>query len=358
MNPTHKKIVCYILSYYDPDYVRTHTLMGALRRINNIKLISAINKRRCVIRYAETIFKLMYIRLKYNPEIYFLGFRGHEIFWLVRLITTGKYLIFDSFVSPYDALYGERKYGITGRFFGKIIFPFEKNILHHADLLLTDTQLHKQFFIERFNLSANKIKVIPVGAREEYLIPSYKLSPDKEFKLLFYGSCLPLHGLNIILEAIQLVMHLPIAVILIGGNKFTFKKIQEFQLTQHPPNFQHLRWVDFETLCQQYLAQADLVLGGPFGGTGQARRVISGKTIQSLAMGKATIIGKIEQETGFVDKHNCLLVDQNNPQQLADAICWGVHNRHKLIAIGRAGQQLYNQRFSIEHITEELVKIL
>ena len=54
-------------------------------------------------RFSTTYFrttKLINIRIRHNPDYYILGFREHEIFWIVRLLTARKYLIFDSLISP------------------------------------------------------------------------------------------------------------------------------------------------------------------------------------------------------------------------------------------------------------------
>lgn len=355
-NPTNKTI-CYILSYRDPSYIRTHTLLQALKKIENITVVYAINKNQNLFRYIETLLKLIVIRLKYNPDTYILGFRGHEIFWLVRIITWKKYMVFDSFMSPFDALTNENKAGILGGFFGKLIYPIEKSILNHSDLLLTDTHSHKIFFNQRFNTPLKKIKTIYVGAHENPTFAKQDLSFDKPMQVLFYGSFLPLHGLDIILDAIKHLKEMPIKFILIGGNKAAGKKIELFQKS-NTTSFEHLKWVDFPELCQNYISKSELILAGPFGGTGQARRVITGKTFQSLAMGKATIIGNINEKTGFMHKKNCLLIEQNNADELAQAIHWCHENREKLDSIGNKGKELYFQRYSISQIAFKLKSIL
>ncbi len=355
---TNKKTICYILSYRDPSYIRTYTLSQALNQIKNISVIYAINKNHNLFRYIETLIKLIYIRFKYNPETYILGFRGHEIFWPVRWITWNKYLIFDSFLSPSDALIKENKAGPLGQYIGKLCYPLEKAILNHADLLLTDTQTHKRFFNQEFNIPLGKIRTIYVGAHENITIPKQEITFDKPMQVLFYGSFLPLHGLNIILDAIKQIQEIPVKIILIGGNKTTTKQITLFQKNNKLPHFEYHKWVDFPELCQHYIAESEIILGGPFGGTGQAQRVITGKTFQSLAMGKVTIIGKISEDTGFEHQKNCLLIEQKSASDLAQAIFWCYQNRKKLSLIGQAGENLFLHRYSIAQIASDLKLIL
>ena len=108
-NKNIKIKVCYILSYRFPNYVRTKTLTRALKRTDNVVLFEAVNTARWVFRYVQTLILLLWMRIKNNPDYYILGFRGYEIFWIVRLITFGKTLIFDHMMSPYDSLVNEKK---------------------------------------------------------------------------------------------------------------------------------------------------------------------------------------------------------------------------------------------------------
>lgn len=110
----------------------------------------------------------------------------------------------------------------------------------------------------------------------------------------------------------------------------------------------------FETLLSHDLASTDLVLGGPFGGTPQARRVVTGKAIQALALGKPTVIGHIDADYGLVDRANCLLVQQADAVALAQTIRWAFNHRDMLSAIGDRGKKVYAERFSTRAIATRL----
>jgi len=122
-------------------------------------------------------------------------------------------------------------------------------------------------------------------------------------------------------------------------------------------NVIHHSWVNLEEL-PRWIARADVCLGGPFGNTGQARRVVTGKTYQFLAMAKPTVVGKIDEDNGFRDKENCLLVPQGDGQALAEAIAWALANRERLKDMGKKARNLYLERFSIRCIKASLAPIL
>lgn len=348
--------ICYILSYRLPDYVRSKSLVKALRRMSGTVLLEAVNSSRGWRRYVETLARLIRCRMGERPAFYVLGFRGYEIFWIVRLLTAGSVLVLDHMMSPYDSLLNERKAFRKGGLLEKFVYGYERGILRSSNLVLTDTESHRQYFAELFGIPPEKIIAVPVGTDEEMFRPLPKAGSDGNglFHVFFYGSFLPLHGIPVILEAARLLHGKPVHFIIAGG-----KRPGEDPLQGDRPslaNVTHRGWVPYEELPDM-AARADLCLGGPFGNTGQARRVITGKTFQFLAMGKPVVVGRILDDPGFIDRHNCLLVPQGSAEELARTILWCLENRDRLEDIGRNGRLLYDRLFSAECIARRLQPI-
>ncbi|MFC1975335.1 glycosyltransferase [Chloroflexota bacterium] len=355
MKKSKKIKVCYVLAYYSTNYVRTTTLVEALKRIDNLILYQARNTSTGIFRYFQTLYKLLIIRFKHNPDYYVLGFRGYEIFWIVRAITLGKSLIFDHMMSPYDSLLNERKRIKKDGLIDKLVFIYEKLILRHSDVILTDTTLHKTCFSTLFQINPDKIHAIYVGTDEDLFKLSVDIPENKKsfFEVFFYGSFQPLHGVDIVLKAASMLKERPIQFTLIGGDKKKLTGFYQMIKQLGLENVTHKKWVDHEKL-PGLIQKADLCLGGPFGNTGQARRVITGKTFQFLAMGKPAVVGQIDQNYDFEDRKNCLLVPQGDEKALADAIRWGFDHRDKLASIGQKGRNLYLENFSIRDISQNI----
>ena len=348
-----------MLSYRCPDYVRTKTLTGALKRIDNIVLFKAINTTKGILRYIQTLSRLLAIRATKKPDYYILGFRGYEIFWIVRILTLGTPLIFDHMMSPYDSLLNEKKIFKKGCIVDRLIYFYEKSILKYSDMILTDTVIHRKFFAGLFEEQQEKIYAIHVGTDEDLFkkLPLGKEVQKKNFfDVLFYGTFLPLHGINIILEAASMIKDRPIRFTIIGGKKKDLHNFYEMKKRLKLENIIHKEWIDYEQLPRM-ISESDLCLGGPFGNTGQSRRVVSGKTFQFLAMGKPTVVGRIDEDCGFEDKKNCLLVSQGDGKELANTILWCFENQERLDEIGQKGLELYRNKFSIDHIKEALQMI-
>lgn len=347
--------VAYILAYRAPRYIRTESLLTALQSCNKIRIYVARNRHPGLRRYVETWNALRQLRTEVAPDVYVIGFRGHEIFWPIRWLTRGKPLIFDAMMSPYGALHDEHGDSVLHQWLAKIIYPFERWMLRRADLVLTDTRLHAEFYAQTFGLPIEHFCPVPVGASEPgSSAPPCTPGKDNMFSVLFYGSFLPLHGVQTIVAAASQLTDLQIRFDFIGGSKTQARGLHRLCQTLGVMKFTYRRWVELEQLLQQDIPNADLCLGGPFGDTPQARRVVTTKTSQCLALGKATVIGRIDEDFGFVDRGNCLLVAQKDADALAASIRWAFENRALLPDLGARGCAIYHARLSTQVITTRL----
>jgi glycosyltransferase involved in cell wall biosynthesis len=349
----------YVLSYRDPDYVRSRVLLQALKTLPDVCVVVARNTSKGLWRYIETLLALGNMRAKDSPDIYILGFRGHEIFWPVRWMIGDSPLIFDAFMSPYAALGQENKLHLLGRLLAPLIYRIERRLMQRADLVLTDTQLHADYFAHTFALPETRICALPVGAIEIASSETTSSTPAATvFRVLFYGSFLPLHGIEVIVGAAARLASLPIFFDFIGGTARQAKQLHQLCGRLNIGQYTHRRWVPFEQLVRTEIPRANLCLGGPFGGTPQARRVVTGKTSQCLALRKATVIGAIAEDHGFVDRVNCLLVEQADAVALANSIHWAYQNSALLPGIGERGRAVYDARLSTRVVAERLLPAL
>jgi glycosyltransferase involved in cell wall biosynthesis len=347
--------VCYVHCYRDPGFIRKEAQLSALRRMPEVELQLACNRHRGLRRYAETIQALWVAKRSFHADVFVLGFRSHEIYWLVKLVARDTPVVFDALMSPSCALVEERKAGWLGVVLGKLLMPLEARILRNADLVLTDTAAHAGLYMRRFGVGAERIVPLPVGARE---VASGK-APDADahrrpLRVLFYGSFLPLHGVDMIVDAAALLQELELHFVFIGGSRRDERWLRRRCDELGIRHYTYRRWVSYDALLRDEIAKADVCLGGPFGDTPQARRVITTKTSQCLARGRPTIVGATEVDDGFIDRVNCLRVEQRNAPALAAALRWCHDHRDQLTAIGEHGARLYHERLSIEAIVAPL----
>lgn len=351
--------VLLVIAYKEPTYVRFQSLCSAFSRISGVELLILRNKSPGAYRYIEVLRKLHSQVKLWKPDLVVIGFRGYEIYWPVRWIVGPDIpIILDAMMSPYGALWEEYKFGMPGRLAAIPWYPIERSTLRDAAFILTDTPAHQKYLADLHEIRENKIESIPVGADENVLAGGApELAPNTTFTVLFYGSFLPLHGVDVILQAVSRLSGQPIRFEFIGCGRRDAKRIAA-ACEQAGIEYSHRKWIEYEILVSEIIPRADLCLGGPFGKTPQARRVVTGKTSQSLALGKATVVGVPVPVPGFVDKKNCLLVPHGDHDALAKQIRWASDHREELSAIGAEGKHLYQQRLSIDVILHRLKNVL
>lgn len=358
--------VCYILCYKMPNYTRTAMLVTALQQLPDVELTVIKNHSSGVARYWQTFWQLAKYRLTHKPDVCILGFRGQEVFGLFYPFMRGSRIIFDEFLNMHDWFVNEHHKLREGSLPVKLLDAYIKWAVRRSTYVLADTPAHALLSTKMYDAPEGKVVAIPVGAEEAIFKPQPAKPKQKgaPFEVFFYGNMLPLHGLGVILDAIKELqgsgklrgMHFTI----IGGKgkpammRQLESFIKENNLGGH---ITHLPWAQYEKL-PAYVAAADVCLGGPFGGTGQARRVITGKTFQFMAMGKATIIGETDNAGLFTDKRDCLIVHQNDPSALATALLWVQAHPKELAAIDKNARALYESKFSSAVIARALEKLL
>lgn len=357
------KKICYIVCYKDTNYVRTASILAGLEALTNVEVEVIRNTKKSFMRFPEVFLKVFKSRLRVRPDTYIVGFRGHEIFWAIYPFMFGREIVFDEFISTYDWFTHEHSKVREGSLAAKLILSYMRKIAKYSDYVISDTNLHARRIAALYGGDEKKYKSIYVGTDESLFFERKRKKENKKFTVFFYGNMLPLHGTEIILESIKIVAkQLDSKLVkfqLIGGrsNKAMLETVGNYLHKNNlRPYVNHVEWVEYEEL-PLYISDADLCLGGPFGGTGQSGRVITGKTYQFLAMGKPTVIGRIDEDDGFRDKKNCLLVNQADSLGLANAILWANNNKKSLDAIGGHATILYKSRFSSNAIGAQLAEL-
>ena len=151
---------------------------------------------------------------------------------------------------------------------------------------MADTKAHGDYFVSELGADKEKVEVLYLEADKSIYKPMTveKKIKDK-FTVLYFGSILPLQGIDTVLGALDLLkdrndMHF----YLIGpvGDKYT-KPVSD--------NIEYISWLSQEDLAE-YIAMSDLCLAGHFNGNiEKAKRTIPGKAYIYEAMGKPMILG-------------------------------------------------------------------
>ena len=262
-------------------------------------------------------------------------------------------LVFDPLISAYDKQVGERFKWREDDARSRRLLAWERRLFAGADLVLADTACHADYFVRTLGVSPERVRVVYVGADETLFAPAPSdaaREADAPLDVLFYGSFIPLHGAQTIIEATRCYQGPPVRWSLLGdgparaecervaaglGNVIFEPPVPYAQLPAH-------------------IRRADILLG-VFGTTQKAGRVIPNKVFQALATGRPVITRESEAYPPEArDPDSFAFVPPGDPQALAAAVAAWASEPARLVARNRAARGAYDVCFSSAVVRRQL----
>ena len=179
-----------------------------------------------------------------------VGYPGHFDVPAARRIARGRPVVFNPLVSLHETLVEDRGRFGAGSPAAGILRQVDRLALRRADLVVADTAQNARHFAELGELDAGRLAVCFVGAEERLFRPGWQ--PAQEFRALFVGKLIPLHGLETILAAARLAPELQFRVV--GSGQL------DALMAERPPNVEWIDWIEYEQLPGE-LQRAGCALG-------------------------------------------------------------------------------------------------
>lgn len=272
-----------------------------------------------LVKYCRLAWK--YVRLP-ACDVVVVGYGGLGDVPLARMLTLFRRrpIVYDALVSYYDTVVCDRQLCRPTSLKARLLWRYDRLMCRLADLVLLDTPAHVQYFSREFGLSPAHCISVAVGCDKERLVePRASEDTEKSFEVLFWGTFIPLHGLETIVTAAQQLRHHDrIRFTIIGGGQ-SEQNIRELAAHVPTPHLNFLPMVSSQELMRR-VARASLCLG-IFGTTEKAQRVIPCKVYDALCAGAPIVTG----DTGAIREllthgDSAWLVPCGNADALAQAI--------------------------------------
>jgi glycosyltransferase involved in cell wall biosynthesis len=341
--------VC-VFGALDPGYARNRVLRLGLRRLGvRVRVCAAPPWGWTLPRYAALV--AAFARQRRAPVLLVPEFR-HKDVPLARLLATlsGASLVVDPLISRYDTRVHDWRSSAPGSWAADHSRRVDRATVRFADLVLCDTALHAALFQRDYRVPAERCAVVPVGFDDVVFQPCPEPSVGP-FRVAFFGSYLPLHGVDTILEAARILRDRSVRFLLIGAGQ----------------TFDHVERVRDERLGLEICAplspvqlvqrlRTAHVLLGIFGTTPKAARVVPNKVFQGLGLGRALITADTPAIHEFFepDRHLCT-VPAGDPERLAAAILDLRDQPAKRAALASAGAKHVHQHFAPEGIARRFL---
>lgn len=340
------------LSGREFDYQRNVFLYQLLANFGDVtvynnKIDNLANKS--ILRKTILLTAVVLSRNVSNYDLVFIGFYGHFLVLLLRHFIK-RPILFDAFLSTYDTLCFDRMLFSPNSVFGRLSYLVDKISCDWANSILLDTPQHVEYFRNTFGLNHKQIYSIPVGCDESIFSPrkDHGLTEERNLQVLSYSTYLPLHGMDVIIQAAhKLQNHNSIRFNLIGYGQ-EYNRVRKYAEIHNLVNVNFYPPVPINKL-PDYIAESNVVLGGHFGVSDKAQRVIPGKIYQALAMGKAVIASDTPANRGLLTHGvNAIMVPPNDPNSLAEAILSLNNEKGLLERIAINGRLLFQEKCTIQ----------
>jgi glycosyltransferase involved in cell wall biosynthesis len=228
--------------------------------------------------------------------------------------------------------------------------------MNRADLLLADTEAHRLFYVNEYGIDPSKIGTLYIGYDDSIFDRCAEPERKSVLDILFYGSFLPLHGIDTIIEAAALL----------SGRNYRFTIIGEGQTLGSVQI--KMRNVSVENIIMKgkvslfelpsIIGKADIVLG-IFGTTPKTGMVIPNKVYQALASGRPVITADTPaiREIFEYGKH-ILTVPAGDPEALAGALRRLEGDADLASRLARQGGELVRTQYNPARVVERLDTLL
>jgi len=260
--------------------------------------------------------------------------------------------------SPYDELVNDRKKIKVTSFTARFFLFFEKMVCRLSDLITKESLAEIDYYTNQINVSKKKFRVLNIGADETiFPVCPFKES-DEKFIVLYWGSFIPLHGVEVIVQAAKILSTHKDILFRFCGEGQTKSEMENFAKKYNLTNIEFLGFVEQSSLLEN-IKNSDICLG-IFGKSQKAEIVVTHKVYQILCSQKPllTMDSRVIREINLENDRNSILIPKQEPKKLAEAILYLKNNEQKRKEIAYEGRKMFEEKFSVATTSKILVKYL
>ena len=281
---------------------------------------------RCVPAYIRLVWRFLCFR---DHRFVVIGYAGYFDVILARALNSLRLrrqrrpLVLVAFISLYDTAVVDRQHLPARSWKAALLKKIDRTAFMAADLVLVDTEEHRDYFASLFDLPVAKFERSFVGEDDEVFHPEaafFERESKGKLQILFFGTYVPLHGVEFIIEAADILRdESDLEFTLIGDGQ----QYPEMRALAESRELKRVRfvgnWVGTGDLVE-YINSCDICLG-IFGTTEKAARVIPYKVFDALAVGKPVVTRDSPAARELLDhEESALLCRPGDGGALAEAV--------------------------------------
>jgi len=334
----------------------TGELLKIILKSQGVKVVECHEPISTFNQFFTAYVKLIFKHKNLEYDVIILPWRSIITLPLIKLIHRKPIIYFPAF-SIYDTLVNDRKKLKKNSLRAKIIHLIDGLACKMVDRVILESSEEIKYFVKEFNLPNEKFRQLSFATDESIFIPQSDFRGDK-FTVLFFGTFIPLHGIETIVNAANLLKKERDIEFILCGDGQTKPVVEKLIQKNGMDNVIMPGIVSTKELLE-YFKKSNVCLG-IFGNTIKANKVVTNKVFQILASRKPliTMDSAAAREVFLKNGINCMLVPPSSSEKLAEAILFLKNNPEKTKQIASAGYDTYQEHLSINHVGKKLVDII
>lgn len=310
------------------DYIRNSQEIRTLENVaESVEKIFS-SKENYILRVIDVWKKIKSKSIMRN-EVIFVGFAPQLILPFIGYKFKNKTIIIDFFISVYDTLICDRKKFKDGGLMAKICHYLDEKTLKYAKHVITDTKAQANYFISEFHGKASIFETIYLEADSSIYYPRKQKKKEEvanKFVVLYFGSILPLQGIEVVLDTIRELKE---------RNEIFFDIIGPIPPQFNKPIYDNVcynEWLSQNELAI-HIANADLCLAGHFNNNiEKAKRTIPGKAYIYEMMRRPIVLGdNMANHELFIEDENHHFVKMGDAHSLSKIIAKESENFFRIL---------------------------
>ena len=259
-------------------------------------------------------------------------------------------VIFDIYISLYDTVVSDRHLASARSLLGRASKLVDWLSIRSARRLLADTPAHAEFYAQLVHMPRDRIGVVWVGAEDDVFRPQPDIAAEPR-RVLFYGTFIKLHGLDVIVRAAKLLEPDGVEFRIIGSGQeqaHIEALIEELQ----PANVAMQARVPLAELPRE-IASAQLCCG-IFGTSEKAGRVVPNKVFECIAVGRPVVTADTPGIRSAFADDEIALAPAGDAEALAQTIRKLLGDPAELERMAQAARRHYLDEYATDTITRLL----
>jgi glycosyltransferase involved in cell wall biosynthesis len=290
-------------------------------------------------------------------DVLYVGYMGHVDLLVASMLNRRRRatLVFDPCISLYNTLVEDRRIVKAESFGARVIRRLDVVPCRLADVVLTDTKSHADYFERALAVPEGKVHRVFVGAATVWQRAEWSPPAGDPFRVLFYAKFSPLHGITAILEAAEKLKDEPVQFTIVGGGQLE-DCVRQAVKCSGSSRLEWIPWLERDALIERM--RTCHVSLGIFGDTTKAAMVIPNKVFQALAMGVPVITRDSPAIRELLQDGASAMLCGLSGSDIAAAILTSRNDFTRLRAIGSGGRKVFLEHANHPAVAQQFLQAI